>query len=553
MLLVIASGDEHRQHFDEFEDNGARKSGPLRKRRGLPKVHSGCVTCKYVPGITIDFRLCTEPEESSVMRRSPNAFGAEAFTRARPENAVVTSLGKPNQNRTRSIIPKNVTQTFHRPILVTLSETEFESPQQYQYFRFFCDEVGSRLAGGFSNELWGHIVLQASNQEPCIRQAISAIGALGRVMKEHKRGTAPLVNEDYRFAILEYGRALKGMKKAMPIRTTLIATLLVFCFENFLGNQASAFSQVQGAANLLREWMKERETRRIADRSLSPAPDVIEDVVFDSFHSTHMQVLSWRDTKISEAHSMLDGTTMYIAPHVPAIFSNSDEASMAFTGISREFLRFLFGTANSVEVARDLESDGFTDSAIWNKRYIHSSPAIRAFLDINNKIDQWHNAFKPLFDRTKPDDPNFVAVYSMKAQGNTLRIGFRLAFYPDTPAAVYLPVFREILKICNAVVANPSFVRGFVFDAGIVPSLTTLTRYGDMEIRKEAIKILLDIVPRREGAWDAAVSAKNAIELMRLDYEKMSLALRVKTATVSEAYMDNYVSGDESSPQSDNY
>jgi hypothetical protein len=46
MLLVIASGNEQRQHFDEFEDNGARKSGPLRKRRGLPKVHSGCVTCK---------------------------------------------------------------------------------------------------------------------------------------------------------------------------------------------------------------------------------------------------------------------------------------------------------------------------------------------------------------------------------------------------------------------------------------------------------------------------------------------------------------------------
>lgn len=167
---------------------------------------------------------------------------------------------------------------------MNLSEATFESPQQYQYFRFFCDEVGSRLAGGFSNELWSHIVLQASNQEPCIRQAISAIGALGKVMKDHKRGDVLLVNEDYRFAIQEYGQALKGMKQAMPIRTTLIATLLVFCFENFLGNQASAFTQVQGAANLLREWMKERETRRIADRSLSPAPDVIEDTVFDAFH-----------------------------------------------------------------------------------------------------------------------------------------------------------------------------------------------------------------------------------------------------------------------------
>ncbi|KAB8303400.1 hypothetical protein EYC80_004828 [Monilinia laxa] len=466
MFLVLSPPPQEKRDSDVRE----QVSVPLRKRRGLPKVHSGCTTCKAR-------RIkCDEGK--------PECYRCKIFFKGTSQKCgyLTRELAKPKSKEAalvtrRNILPKNVEQSevLLRESIRSFSDIKFESARHFHYFQFFRSDVTTQVFRGFFPELWNRAVLQACHQEPCFLQAVCAIGALSRVMVARKQGRIMTINEDYRFAVQEYGKALDGMKKLIPIRMTLIATLLIFSFENFHGNHMSAVAHIQSAANLLQEWMKDREKRQIMGRYMSPAPDVIEDAVLATFHTTL---------------------------------------------IRRE--------------QEPIENDA-ADSAIWSKRMLDWSPAMDEFKEILTKLDQWKIAFEPLAKRVAKEDADFVTVCTMRTHWLTTRSSFLSAFIPHTPADDYQSSFEEVVKLCKTVAAHPSFEKGFVFYAGIVPSLTAASRFGAIATRREAIKVLLEIVPRREGSWDAAVSARHAIAVMKMEYEKPKQAARGNTAVVHKA------------------
>lgn len=433
-------------------------------------------------------------------------------------------------------MPKNVGQSeiLPRESIRSFSDIKFESPRHFQYFRFFSSDVTTQVFSGFFPELWNRAVLQACHHEPCFLQAVCAIGALSRVMVARKQGQIMTINEDYRFAVQEYGKALDGMKKLIPIRMTLIATLLIFSFENFHGNHISAVTHIQSAANLLQEWMKDREKRQITGRNMSPAPDVIEDAVLATFHSTHIGLVSSLDPTISQAQDIIYGTRMYIPSLVPVMFASIDDAGCNFTAICRQVITFLMSTATLIRREPEPIENDAADSAIWSKRMLDRTAAMDEFKEILNKIEQWKIAFEPLAKRVAKTDACFVTICAMRTHWLTTRSSFLSAFLPHTPAHDYQSSFEEVVKLCKTVAAHPSFEKGFVFYAGIVPSLTAASRFGAINTRKEAIKVLLDIVPRREGSWDAAVSARHAIAVMKMEYEKSKQAARRSIAVVNE-------------------
>jgi hypothetical protein len=117
------------------------------------------------------------------------------------------------------------------------------------------------------------IIAQASENEPFVRDCFVAIGALERAAylpKDCPRlsGTPRerTGNPAYAFALKLYGRALKlygralqTMGKALSndqqnLRLALIACLLVFCFESYVGNQVTAITHAQSGISLLRQW-----------------------------------------------------------------------------------------------------------------------------------------------------------------------------------------------------------------------------------------------------------------------------------------------------------
>ncbi|KAF7900419.1 uncharacterized protein EAF01_007721 [Botrytis porri] len=505
---------------------GEETSIPLRKRRGLPKVHSGCTTCK-----TRRIKCDEGNPECNRCRIFYKGTSQKCsyLTREIPKSRVAI----------RTILPKEVANSIgqslfsHGPIN-SVSDITFESPRHFQYFRFFCSDVTTQVFGGFYSELWSCVILQACHEEPCILQAVCAIGALSRVMKARKQGHLMTMNDDYRFAIQEYGKALGGIKKLIPIRMTLLATLLIFSFENFHGNQMAAITQIQSAASLLQAWMKGREKRQITDQTISPAPNIIEDAIFATFHSTHIGLVSAIDPTIAQAQDIIHGTQMYIPSLIPTRFTSIDNAGANFTAICKQVISFLMSTVTLIRGGEEPTEDKISDSAIWNHRMLDWSPAAVEFKEILNKLDQWHIAFEPLAARVREEDAEIMRTRVLGAHWLTTRNSFHSAFFPHTPAHFYQGSFEEVVEICKIVAAHPNFEKGFVFHAGIIPSLMAAAMFGVSSTRKKAIKVLLDIVPRREGNWDAAICARNAIAALKMEYDKSRQATRETNKVVED-------------------
>jgi hypothetical protein len=58
-------------------------------------------------------------------------------------------------------------------------------------------------------------------------------------------------------------------------------------------------------------------------------------------------------------------------------------------------------------------------------------------------------------------------------------------------------------------VAHPGFSKGFVFDIGIISSLSLVVMLcPDRGLRIEAVEVLKSMRPRREGVWDSRVCAE---------------------------------------------
>ncbi|TGO42506.1 hypothetical protein BHYA_0007g00050 [Botrytis hyacinthi] len=521
MFLVIKPPPQLKRDLSTGEETSIQ----LRKRRGLPKVHSGCTTCK-----TRRIK-CDEGK--------PECHRCKIFYKGTSQKCsyLIRENPKSRVATRRTILPKEVANNFGQSLLShgtikSISDIKFESPRHFQYFRFFCSDVTIQVFGGFYSELWSSVILQACHQEPCILQAVCAIGALSRVMKARKEGQLTTMNDDYRFAIQEYGRALGGIKKLRPIRMTLLATLLIFSFENFHGNQMAAITQFQSAASLLQAWMKDREKRQIADRTLSPAPNIIEDVIFATFHSTHIGLVSAMDPTIAQAQDIIHKTKMYIPSLVPTRFTSIDDAGANFTAICKQVVSFLMSTVTLIRGGEEPTEEEISESAIWNHRMLDWSPAAVEFKEILDKLDQWHVAFEPLATHAREKDADIMSIRMLRAHWLTARNSFHSAFFPHTPAQFYQSSFEEVVEICKIVAAHPSFERGFVFHAGIIPSLMAAAMFGVVSTRKKAIEVLLDIVPRREGNWDAAICARNAIAALRMEFEKSRQAAREMNTVV---------------------
>jgi hypothetical protein len=54
----------------------------------------------------------------------------------------------------------------------------FRNDEEYRAFQSFCTRTVAQLTGFRQSNIWSHLILQASEMEPCIRHAVIAIGAL---------------------------------------------------------------------------------------------------------------------------------------------------------------------------------------------------------------------------------------------------------------------------------------------------------------------------------------------------------------------------------------
>jgi hypothetical protein len=121
-----------------------------------------------------------------------------------------------------------------------------------------------QLIGPFISSLWIKIILQACHNEPFVKETALAVAALSKSVEVAQRSPIITANQGeshkhYRFALQQYGKAIRTMRKTLlnqeqNHRKALLTCLLVFCFEGFQGNQDLAISHAQSGYKFLQEY-----------------------------------------------------------------------------------------------------------------------------------------------------------------------------------------------------------------------------------------------------------------------------------------------------------
>jgi len=222
------------------------------KRRAGPgsKTRTGCITCKTR-------RVKCDEAKPTCVRCRDLRLKCLGYLKPKSEYAV---------QRLVPLVPK--THTLATPN-VSLSpgpsQQLFASDQDARYFKVFCDTTASNLGEYLKTNLWSYHVLQASEQEPFIKNAVISLGALNKAIDIRMEATIHTGGswegaithgaQHYQDAFRQYGKSIQGIRKACEEqprakKTVLIACLLAICFEYFYGNIDSATAHVRNGLNL---------------------------------------------------------------------------------------------------------------------------------------------------------------------------------------------------------------------------------------------------------------------------------------------------------------
>jgi hypothetical protein len=193
---------------------------------------------------------------------------------------------------------------------------------------YYCVQGAYEIASHFNIDFWTRVVLQQSQQDSVVRQALVSLSAL------HLNCASKTVDEpcpDKDGPLLQYGRAIRALRKRIDspnpdtIKSALTCCILFCCFEEALGNSEAAARHLNGGLDLLSVHRNSRQLE----------------------HDGHLGAMS----RVFESLDLQ--ATVFIPGRVPrlelsaedyrdeAAFSNLDEAHGAFTRLQGSLLDFM--------------------------------------------------------------------------------------------------------------------------------------------------------------------------------------------------------------------
>ncbi|KFY48348.1 hypothetical protein V495_01421 [Pseudogymnoascus sp. VKM F-4514 (FW-929)] len=446
-----------------------------------PKVKSGCLTCKAR-------RVkCDETKPSCLqcarVRRTCEGYGDGE---TQNQDRTVSTL-----QRAQILVP-HLTELVHLEYAPTSSL--FKDNQEHFCFRHFCSSTSRHLGGPFQSELWGRLIPQASVVDTSIRHAVIAIAAISLIPKGNPRSAKDGSGVYHQFALLQYSKALLQMriaasKRTLDLRTVLITSILIICFETFHGNRTSAFDQLRTGLALINTMVGDNDGSRpcSADASL-PTTCIVERElveVYARLEVNFMMIMRSRPggKPITMSNRLLKGRRK-----APESFMSVEEARIFLEGIQRRLVELR--NSNTAE-------DGLsTSSHPVDTRREPPASYLQEREYLLNEILQWCIAFDPILQKKRTSGRDKELYGALILRLRYLTIYYAISALPNkTPAREhdFIPLFAEIISLSRTVLQNPDMV-GITFT-----------------IDGQTVKPLFIVaLPRREGFWDAALCGKVA-------------------------------------------
>ena len=435
------------------------------------------------------------------------------------------------------------------------------------------------LAGYYDSVLWERAVLQTCENQPSIRTAAVAIGALDRTLEaaQLNKGRPSFelttvdgyVTDHHRFALQQYGKAVRSMRDDIigaqqNLTTTLISCLMLVCFELFHGNHSSALKQASIGLDFIIERLREsKELSAASGTSPRPLSD-IDEALTQTFVRLDLQAMSFVDQSVLKATDMSRSETIDRYEEMPSVFTSLCEARRYWELSMRRIMNFM-----SVDTTPENPSEGppgeihtaaafsIEDRAgpLQVKTMIAPFSKLDPDSDGSNhsqgsslpsgrveRLEEWYAAFEPLFEysRTVEGKGSFIKAAALKLRYKTTMIALSSSLMEgELQYDRFTDLFKDILELAEMMInafdksTDHRYNRAsFTFDSGVIGSLYVVaTKCRNRIMRRQAIDLLLT-KPRREGIWDSRVAATFATAIMQMEEEAIVNGIISESARV---------------------
>ncbi|KAI1501099.1 hypothetical protein F5X99DRAFT_212928 [Biscogniauxia marginata] len=560
-----------------------------RVRTSKPKVKTGCNNCK-LRRIKCDER---RPECSNCMRSKKRCTGYPPPPRAKifeevpiapkpevdissvPPPTTTIAPARPQIRPPTTLVPRPPKKRLtppHTPTETSLMIHQLTTlpfdPQEGQYFQLFREHTASELSGFFDTSFWTRRVLQECHSEEAIRHSVVALGALYKTLDKMTESppSSPSdlvdpvdqVSRHWEVAFRHYSLAIKAVVNATSQphatqRMGLMASVLLACFDSFIGDHEQAIVQIQTGLRLLETLRAERR------RSFLPSPEEpVEQDLIQMFTRLAIQAKSYdmafhfpqpyviRLTPRGSEHPaspLSDGGSPVSTnqSQIPEVFESLHEARLAWDTLCEKMMRFTETMFTCVKM---------------NPVGILPASLEQYGMGFGEQLDSWSKAFEPILaSRTAPakTSQEKTAIAVLKMNQIMGRILFIMT-YSDSEMKFddFLSLFKEIVGLAMEVIGdeerraaarrcpNPQFCLhqsahpdifggqytarhikpSFSADLGVVPPLFVVaTKCRDPLTRRQAIQ-LLRTSSRREGMWDSELAARIGYWIMTIEEEE---------------------------------
>ncbi|KAK4043480.1 hypothetical protein C8A01DRAFT_32410 [Parachaetomium inaequale] len=563
-----------------------------RVRVSRPKVRSGCACCKQRRIKCDEARpACANCVRSKKICTGypPPPRSARPFEEVRiaPKPLVAMAASAPPPNREPVQLPPRRLAKYQRRTTPPMTPSTPSaammlyhpwmglpfSDQEGQYFHLFREHTANELSGFFDSAFWTRSVLQECHSATPIRHAVVALGALYKTLEKSNESppTSPYPDRDPRdcamrhweMAFRQYSDACNALVKSESAestshRTRLMASVLLACFDSFVGDHRQAIVQIQTGLGLLDQLRAER--RRAF---LSSSDEPVEEELTQMFTRLAIQAKSY------------DMAFHFPQPWVVRLTSNQgqDPASPASEasspiGLSQDPIPDRFASVMEARLVWDKLCERifrFTETM-----FAHAQNGVMGVLptslqhygiSFKKDIEAWSQAFEHILaSRTAPgvSSQEKAAIAVLKMFQIMSKILFLMTFSDsEMHFDNFTPYFKGIIDLALEVVGDeerraaakrcpdPAFCRhqdrcqpdifggheyaarhikpSFSADLGIVPPLYVVaTKCREPHIRRQAIQLLRSSA-RREGMWDSELTARIGIWIAEIEEEDVDL------------------------------
>ena len=197
----------------------------------------------------------------------------------------------------------------------------------------------------------------------------------------------------HEFALRQYSKAIACMRKGVergnqPLRTTLLACMLIVCFETYHGDHKSALAQIKIGLGLIADYR-----RSSISHSSFNNPEIIEGEIWEAFDRLDTQVMTFPDSRPLSEHEQMKKCHSDEMAVMPKAFSTIRTARFYANIIMRRLMHFRIFHA-------DTHRDTMAAPVGSNEQI--ADPPEEMVLELGKylaDLERWRNAFNPLMAR----------------------------------------------------------------------------------------------------------------------------------------------------------